>query len=84
MSYSKEEILSHIQSTIEALFEVAISEITPQAHLYDDLDIDSIDAVELIIELKNITGKKISQEVFTQVRTVEDVVVAVHNVLQTH
>jgi acyl carrier protein len=59
------------------MFEVDAAAITPDARLYDDLDIDSIDAVDLVARLRTITGKKIDPEIFKAARTVEDVVEAV-------
>jgi acyl carrier protein len=65
------------------MFEVEPDAIVPAALLYEDLDVDSIDAVDLIVELRNITGKQIDPEVFKSVRTVDDVVNAVVEILGT-
>ncbi len=73
----REEILERLTEILEEMFEVDTSLITPDAHLYDDLDIDSIDAVDLVARLRTITGKKIDPEIFKAARTVEDVVEAV-------
>jgi acyl carrier protein len=53
------------------------------ANLYEDLEIDSIDAVDLIDHIKRQTGKKIAAEDFKTVRTVGDVVDAVHRLVST-
>lgn len=74
---NQEEIYEKIASVLEELFEVDPAHITPEANLYQDLDIDSIDAVDLVVELKKITGKKIQPDDFKAVRTVQDVVDAV-------
>jgi acyl carrier protein len=79
---SKEEILNWIRNVLHEDFEIAVERVTPEARLYQDLDIDSIDAVDLLIKLKQLTGQSISPEVFKQVRTVSDVVDAVHDHLQ--
>ncbi|RLA19449.1 MAG: acyl carrier protein [Gammaproteobacteria bacterium] len=79
--YSQEEIYHKIVSILEEMFEVDPQQVTPDAHLYEDLDIDSIDAVDLIVELKKMTGKKIQPDDFKAVRTVQDVVVEVHKLL---
>jgi len=71
------EILERLKQILEEMFEVDASTITPSARLYDDLDIDSIDAVDLVARLRSITGKKIDPEIFKAARTVEDVVEAV-------
>jgi acyl carrier protein len=49
--------------------------------LYEDLDLDSIDAVDLVVKLRAITGKKIDPEAFKKVRTVEDVVIEVEKLV---
>ena len=49
----------------------------------DDLDIDSIDAVDLVARLRSITGKKIDPEMFKAARTVEDVVEAVFRLVNS-
>ena len=65
------------------MFEVQPDAITPSAKLYEDMDVDSIDAVDLIVELRNITGKQIDPDVFKSVRTVDDVVNAVMEIIST-
>ncbi|MCL2645180.1 MAG: acyl carrier protein [Betaproteobacteria bacterium] len=79
---SKEEILDWIRNVLHEHFETPLERVTSDANLYQDLDIDSIDAVDLLIHLKQLTGKAISPEVFKQVRTVGDVVDAVYAHLQ--
>ena len=78
---SREEIRRHVIELMSKMFELDAGVLTDDAHLYDDLDIDSIDAVDLIVELKNWTGKKISPENFKNVRTVGDIVTAVEGLL---
>ena len=78
---NKEEIYLKVVSVFENLFEIEAQQITLEANLYQDLDIDSIDAVDLVVELKKMTGKKISPEDFKTVRTVQDVVDQVYKLL---
>ena len=59
---------------LHEMFELDKSKITLEANLYSDLDIDSIDAVDLAVKLKDLTGKRLQPEVFKSVRTVQDVV----------
>ena len=79
--YNREEVYQKIVSVLEQLFEIKAQQISLQARLYEDLDLDSIDAVDLLIELKNITGKSIRPDDFKSVRTVQDVVEAVIKLL---
>jgi len=78
---NKEEIYLKIVSIFEELFEIEAQKITLEANLYQDLDIDSIDAIDLVVELKNMTGKKMQPEDFRSVRTVQDVVDQVYKLL---
>ena len=75
---SDKEIYNHLKTLLVDHFDLDASAITMEARLYDDLDIDSIDAVDLIVDLKNFTGKKIDPETFKAVQTVGDIVEAVH------
>lgn len=78
MSMGRDEILDRLSGYLQDLFEVPAEDVTLQAKLYEDLDLDSIDAVDLVIKLQELTGKKISPEEFKTVRTVGDVVDQVH------
>ena len=77
-----QEIFARLRDLLVELFEVEPAKITLEANLYKDLDIDSIDAVDLIIKLKEITGRRVQPEAFKQVRTVGDVVNVVHGLTQ--
>ena len=78
---NQEEIFKRVTEVLEDLFEIDPQQVSLESHLYTDLDIDSIDAVDLVVELKNITGKKIKPDDFKSVRTVQDVVEAVEKLL---
>ncbi len=78
---SQEEIFEHLKGVLVELFEIDPAKITPQASLYQDLDIDSIDAIDLVLKLKDYTGRKIQPEEFKNVRTVGDVITAVQTVM---
>ena len=72
--YTRAEVSKKISSTLSDLFEVDPEAISESALLYEDLDIDSIDAVDLIVELKSFTGLVIDPEDFKSVKTIEDVI----------
>lgn len=74
---NREQIFSTLKQALEELFELEPERIDLDAHLYEDLEIDSIDAVDLLDHIKRQTGKKIAAEEFKTVRTVRDVVEAV-------
>lgn len=71
-----DEIFARVAAVLEETFEIAPERITPEARLYDDLDIDSIDAVDLLVKLKPMLNKPLRPEQFKSVRTVQDVVQA--------
>ncbi|MFC3095364.1 acyl carrier protein [Alteromonas sediminis] len=76
MTEQEEKILSQIREILVELFELDEEAIVPEAKLYEDLDIDSIDAVDLLIDLKKTIDVDISSEKFNEVRTVQDVITA--------
>ncbi|TDM06823.1 MAG: acyl carrier protein [Ideonella sp. MAG2] len=78
---TKDEIFQTIVNTLQETFEIEASRVTPEARLYDDLDIDSIDAVDLIVQLKPLVGRRLQPEAFKSVRTVQDVVDALHGLM---
>ena len=81
MKRSKEEIFNELSTILQELFEVDASQIALDAKLYETLDLDSIDAVDLIVRLQNLTGRKFNPEEFKSVRTVADVVDVIYNEL---
>lgn len=78
----KEEIYPWLVNMLHEMFELDETKITLDANLYSDLDIDSIDAVDLAVKLKQLTGKRLQPEVFKKVRTVGDVVEALAELLE--
>ncbi|HIE82441.1 MAG TPA: acyl carrier protein [Dehalococcoidia bacterium] len=74
---SNKDILEYLIDTLSEMFEIEKDDITLESKLYEDLDIDSIDAVDLVVRLKDVTGKKILPEDFKNVRTIADVVTAI-------
>ena len=79
---TKDEILEQIRASLAELFELDPVRITLASRLYEDLEIDSIDAVDLLDGLRRQTGRKISAEDFRSVRTVGDLVEAVYRLVQ--
>ena len=75
---TREEILHRIVQILVETFDIDASRVVPEAKLADDLDIDSIDAVDLIVQLKPLVGQRLKPEAFKSVRTIGDVVDAVH------
>lgn len=81
---TEQEIQTLLVNALETLFEVDPATITPETNLYEDLEIDSIDAIDLIDHIKRETGHKLQAEDFRNVRTVADVVQAVMKISQNN
>ena len=71
---SKSDITAVLSKYLQDLFDLPADKITLSARLSDDLDLDSIDAVDLVVKLQEYTGRKISPSEFKSVRTIGDVV----------
>lgn len=80
---SREQIFAELKRELSSLFELPQDKIGMKSHLYDDLDLDSIDAVDLVVRLQELTKKRLKPEQFKAVRTVEDVVDAVEQMLRS-
>lgn len=75
---TKDDIYQRIVQILHETFDIETQRITPESKLYEDLDIDSIDAVDLIVQLKPLAGKRLNAEAFKSVRSIQDVVDALH------
>ena len=78
---TNEQLFTLLSDILVDTFEVDAKDISLSANLYEDLELDSIDAVDLVVKLREETGKKIEPNDFKQVRTVEDVIVAIKKLL---
>ncbi|MBK4768925.1 MULTISPECIES: acyl carrier protein [unclassified Pantoea] len=79
---NKQDIYQEVATLLATLFEIDPDEIRPDARLYEDLELDSIDAVDMVVHLQKRTGRKIKPEAFRAVRTVQDVVDAVDQLMR--
>lgn len=76
---SQEQVLEKLREWMEELFEIEPENIQLESNLYADLDVDSIDAIDLVVKIKELTGKQVKPEDFKNVRTIQDVVVVIQN-----
>lgn len=79
---TQEEIFAALKTLLVESFEVEAEKIRPEAALYEDLEVDSIDAVDLAGQLHRITGQRLGPDDFKKIRTVNDLVTAVHRLTQ--
>jgi len=70
---SREEIFKIVRTALVELFELEPPAVVPEARFHD-LEIDSIDAVDLIDHLSRIFDRKVSSRDFRAVRTVQDLI----------
>ena len=75
---SKEEIFEWVTQTLEREFQLSAQDLRPAAHLADDLDLDSIDAVDLSIHVEEKFDLALSEEGLKSIETIQDVVNLIH------
>ena len=80
-NFTREDIMNKLTEILVDDFEIEKSLIKPETNLFEDLELDSIDAVDMAVKLQYFTDKKISPENFKKIRTVDDVVNAVEELL---
>lgn len=80
---NKDQIYQQLVAILEDEFEVEPDDINLEANLYTDLDLDSIDTVDLVIKLQEMTGESINPETFKAVRTMQHVVDAVYDLVHS-
>jgi len=79
--YTKDEIFTHIKDILVKDFNIQADKLTPSTLLVDDLDLDSIDAVDLVVRLQSVIGCKVEPDDFKQIRTLQDMVDAVEKIV---
>lgn len=68
-----DDIVQRVNATLQQGFEIAPEKLVPEAHLFQDLELDSLDAVDLMVHLEDSLGIKVEGEAFKDVRTLADV-----------
>ncbi len=66
------DVENKIRDLIAEMLEVDVEHIVPEAHFRKDLDADSLDLMELIVELENEFGQEISDEDAQKITTVAE------------
>lgn len=78
---SREQIFEHVRRAMVELFELEEERIRLETKVVEDLDLDSIDAIELAVRMEAMTGQRFDPESFRDMRTVGDVVEILHRLL---
>lgn len=77
MSIEKSAVYQQLCALLAQEFEIDPESIEPQSNLFEDLDIDSIDAIDMLTRLRELTGKDLPADKLKSVRTINDVVALV-------
>lgn len=77
-----DEIFQKVREVLARDFECPEEKLRPEASLFEDLDLDSIDAIDLVVRLQNMTGLKVKAEDFKQIRTLGDLVGVIGRLLE--
>ncbi len=78
---NRDEIYNQLVEILIEEFKIERSSITLEANLFEDLDFDSIDSVDLILILQDLTNTKIKLATFQSVLTIKDAVDAVEQII---
>jgi acyl carrier protein len=70
----KDTIFEKVKELLISEFKIEPESIRLEKRLDEDLDMDSLDAVDLVVSLKEHIGEKIDPALFKGARTVQDVV----------
>lgn len=76
---TRDEILSEIRTSLHEMFELEPVAITESARLREDLDLDSIDAIDLAVKLKDLLGRRVELSLLKELRTIADVLDLIEN-----
>ena len=79
---SYDDILKTVTEILQKDFDCPADKLVPEARLVEDLDLDSIDAIDLVVRLQNLTNLKVDAEDFKQIRTLHDVVSTIERLLR--
>ncbi len=80
---SRAEILEQIQAMMNELFKLDATRVQPSARLIEDLELDSLDAIDLAVKVEETTGMVFDEAKIRELRTIEDVIVAIEGILAT-
>jgi acyl carrier protein len=71
---TEQEIIDKTNKVFEESFEIEAERLTPEAHIFTDLGLDSLDIVDLIVALQSSFDVKIrNEEKVREIRTLQDI-----------
>jgi acyl carrier protein len=66
-------IIAQVNEIMHSGFEIPVEKLSPEANLFSDLGLDSLDAIDMLVHLEERLGVKVDGEKLMQVRTLQDV-----------
>jgi acyl carrier protein len=76
---SDADTLQRLRGMMTELFEIDAERVVPSARLIEDLELDSIDAIDMVVKLQELTGRRVSEDELRGLHTVADVVTLVQS-----
>jgi acyl carrier protein len=80
---SRDDVFIKLKEILVSEFDIEAGAVKPESQLYDELDLDSIDAVDLVVRMKEYIPGKIDPVLFKNARTVQDVVGVLYPLIQS-
>ncbi len=80
---TRDEIYASIRTTLVDNFEIPSEKVTLEARLMDDLELDSIDAIDMAVQIQEMTNVRVEEEQLRKLKTVGDTVELVAHLLAT-
>ena len=79
--HTQQEIFDTVKNILVTDFECDPAKLVPEAKLVEDLDLDSIDAVDLVVRLQKMINKRVNPDDFKQIRTLQDLIVVIEKIV---
>ncbi len=75
---SRDQLFALVTGILRSEFDIDEEQLRPDVRIRDDLDLDSIDGIDLMARLEEETGLKVSEDEYRSIRTIDDIVRVVH------
>jgi acyl carrier protein len=79
---TRTEIHERVATMLAETFEIEPDQIRPESRLYEDLDLDSIDALDMVVKLQELMRRRVDEQEMRKLRTVGDVTEMIENVMR--
>ena len=70
---TRDDLIKKVNSILHHQMEIPLAMIVPEATLFDDLSLDSLDAVDMLVHLEDHLKVKVDVDIFKNARTVGDI-----------